>query len=156
MGAHEALRAGVLGGGGGGAGCRAAMTAADAGAQVIVIEKERIGITGSAFDSFTRSKGIIAAVRGYNPTDGPEVHYREAMAAARGLANPALVKAVAYDAPGPGPGALLRAESRGPHYRTDYPVEDESVGERNLVWGLERGTPAPRWDRPGSQQAGPA
>ena len=85
--------------GAGGAGCRAAMAAADAGARVVLIEKGRLGVTGSTFDPFTWGKGIIAAVEGYNPTGNPEVHFNEAMAAARGLADPDLVRAVAYDAP---------------------------------------------------------
>jgi fumarate reductase (CoM/CoB) subunit A len=85
--------------GGGGAGCRAAMAAADAGARVALIEKGRIGVTGSTYDPFTWGKGIIAAVEGYNPTDNPEVHFKEAMEAARGLADPNMVRAVAYEAP---------------------------------------------------------
>ena len=85
--------------GGGGAGCRAAMTASDAGSRVTIVDKGTVGVTGATYDDFTWGKGIIAAVRGYNPTDNPEVHYREAMEAARGLASPPLVRAVAYDAP---------------------------------------------------------
>ena len=86
--------------GAGGAGCQAAMAAADAGARVVLIEKGRLGVTGNTFDPFTWGKGIISAAKGYNPTDDPEVHYREAMGVARDMAVPALVKAVAYDAPG--------------------------------------------------------
>lgn len=96
---YQSLQTDVLIVGGGGAGCRAAMAAADAGARVVLIEKGRVGVTGGTFDPFTWGKGIIVAAEGYNPTDDPEVHYREAMAAARGLANPPLVKAVAYEAP---------------------------------------------------------
>ncbi len=97
--AYRIIETDVVVVGGGGAGCRAAMAAADCGARVTLIDKGRVGVTGSTFDPFTWGKGIIAAVEGYNPTDDPEVHFREAMAAARGLADPALVRAVAYEAP---------------------------------------------------------
>jgi succinate dehydrogenase/fumarate reductase flavoprotein subunit len=96
---YQTLQTDVLVIGGGGAGCQAAMAAADAGAEVTLLEKGRVGLTGNTFDPFTWGKGIIVAIQGYNPTDDPEVHVREAMAAARGLANPALVRAVAYEAP---------------------------------------------------------
>jgi fumarate reductase (CoM/CoB) subunit A len=96
---YQIVNTDVLVVGAGGAGCRAAMAAADAGARVVLIEKGKLGITGNTFDPFTRGKGIIVAAKGYNPTDDPEVHFREAIAAARGVANPTLVKAVAYDAP---------------------------------------------------------
>jgi succinate dehydrogenase/fumarate reductase flavoprotein subunit len=96
---YQLIETDVLVVGAGGAGCRAAMAAADAGARVVLIEKGRLGVTGNTFDPFTWGKGIIVAAEGYNPTDDPDVHYREAIAAARGLANPALVRAVAYDAP---------------------------------------------------------
>lgn len=96
---YQTIETDVLVVGAGGAGCRAAMAAADAGARVVLIEKGRLGVAGNTFDPFTWGKGIIVAAEGYNPTDDPEVHFREAMAAARGLANPTLVRAVAYDAP---------------------------------------------------------
>jgi fumarate reductase (CoM/CoB) subunit A len=96
---YQILQTDVLVIGGGGAGCRAAMAAADAGADVTLLEKGRVGFTGNTFDPFTWGKGIIVAVQGYNPTEDPEVHVREAMAAAHGLANPTLVRTVAYEAP---------------------------------------------------------
>jgi succinate dehydrogenase/fumarate reductase flavoprotein subunit len=96
---YRLIKTDVLVIGGGGAGCRAAMAAADSGARVLLMEKGRLGVTGSTFDPFTHGKGIIVAVEGYNPTDDPEVHVREAMAVARGMARPALVRAVAYDTP---------------------------------------------------------
>jgi fumarate reductase (CoM/CoB) subunit A len=96
---YQVIETDVLIVGGGGAGCRAAMAAADSGARVVLIEKGRLGVTGNTFDPFTWGKGIIVAAEGYNPTDDPEVHYREAVEVARGMANPTLVKAVAYDVP---------------------------------------------------------
>jgi fumarate reductase (CoM/CoB) subunit A len=96
---YRVIETDVLVAGGGGAGCRAAMAAADGGARVLLMEKGRLGVTGSTFDPFTHGKGISVAVKGYNPTDDPEVHYREAMATARKMARPALVRAVAYEAP---------------------------------------------------------
>jgi succinate dehydrogenase/fumarate reductase flavoprotein subunit len=42
--------------------------------------------------------------------------------------------------------ALLRQESRGPHYRTDYPQERASEFEKNLFWRLDHGeTYSIRW-----------
>ena len=85
--------------GAGGTGCSAAMAAADAGARVTLLDKGRLGLTGSTFDPFTWGKGITVAARGFNPSDDPEVHYRLAIEAARGLANPTLVRIVAEEAP---------------------------------------------------------
>ena len=81
--------------GAGGAGCSAAIAAADAGARVTLLDKGRLGLSGSTFDPFTWGKGITVAARGFNPSDDPEVHYRLAIEAARRLANPTLVRIVA-------------------------------------------------------------
>jgi aspartate oxidase len=41
--------------------------------------------------------------------------------------------------------ALLRAESRGPHFRTDYPQEGGEELAQSLLWRLDRGTVNHRW-----------
>jgi len=96
---YTVLDSDVLVGGAGGAGCCAAIVASDAGAHVTLLDKGRLGLTGSTFDPFTWGKGITVAARGFNPSDDPEVHYRLVIEAARGLANPILARIVAYEAP---------------------------------------------------------
>ena len=96
---YTVLDSDVLVVGAGGAGCSAAIVASDAGAHVTLLDKGRLGLTGSTFDPFTWGKGITVAARGFNPSDDPEVHYRLAIEAARGLANPVLARIVAYEAP---------------------------------------------------------
>lgn len=97
--ASETLETDVLVIGAGGAGCMAALAASDADARVLLLEKGRLGVSGSTFDPFTADKGITVAAAGYNPTTDPETHYAEALAAGRGLAVPSLARAVAYEAP---------------------------------------------------------
>jgi len=41
--------------------------------------------------------------------------------------------------------AQLRRESRGPHYRTDFPKEEESFGNRSLVWERKEGVLVAHW-----------
>jgi len=93
------LQTDVLVIGAGGAGCQAAMVASDLGATVTLIDKGRLGLSGATYDAFTWGKGITVAVSGFNMTDDPEDHCQKAMEAARGLANPALARLVAYEAP---------------------------------------------------------
>ena len=41
--------------------------------------------------------------------------------------------------------ASLRQESRGPHYRTDYPEERDETFGKNLFWKLDKDTYTTRW-----------
>jgi len=41
--------------------------------------------------------------------------------------------------------ALLRRESRGPHYRTDFPTEGGDAFVRKLVWRWEKKGCASSW-----------
>jgi len=85
--------------GAGGAGCCAAMAAADRGVSVTLLDKGRQGLAGATYDPFTRGKGLTVADARFNPNDDPEVHVRLAIEAARGLADPGLVRLVAYETP---------------------------------------------------------
>lgn len=93
------LQTDVLVIGGGGAGCRAAMSASDAGALVTMVEKGHLGRSGATYDPFTNGKGITVAAAGFSASDDPELHFQKAIEAARGLANPTLARLVAYEAP---------------------------------------------------------
>ena len=70
--------------GGGGAGLRAAVAAADCGAQVILVSKRKVGIAGAtAFP--------VAEMAGYNAGDiripgDTQSHYEDIMKAAQGMA----------------------------------------------------------------------
>jgi fumarate reductase (CoM/CoB) subunit A len=53
--------------------------------------------------------------------------------------------------------ALLRRESRGPHFRTDYPQEGGDQFRRWLVWRSRNGqTPRSAWETPGVIVRNPA
>jgi fumarate reductase (CoM/CoB) subunit A len=41
--------------------------------------------------------------------------------------------------------ATFRQESRGPHYRTDYPAERTDIFDKNLFWKLDHETYTTRW-----------
>lgn len=77
--------------GGGGAGMRAAIAAAESGKKVVLLSKgplARTGITPVA------GEGVEGAV---NAGDTPEFHYRDTVAAGRGLADENLVYALAQE-----------------------------------------------------------
>lgn len=84
--------------GGGGAGLRAAVAAADCGAQVILVSKRKVGIAGAtAFP--------VAEMAGYNAGDiripgDTQSHYEDIMKAAQGMADPKLAAITAANAPG--------------------------------------------------------
>ena len=84
--------------GGGGAGLRAAIAAADCGAQVILVSKRKVGIAGAtAFP--------VAEMAGYNAGDiripgDTQSHYEDIMKAAQGMADPKLAAITAANAPG--------------------------------------------------------
>ena len=94
---RKVVRTGVLVVGGGGAGMRAAIAAADCGAEVILASKLRLGKAGA-------TAYPIAEMAGYNagdvriPGDTRE-HFRDIMAAAQGTADPALAAITAANAP---------------------------------------------------------
>jgi L-aspartate oxidase len=64
-----------------------------------LLAKGKLGTSGNTFDPFTKGKGYLAAVKGYNPTDNPEVHLREILKVAGGLSDPKLARILAYEAP---------------------------------------------------------
>lgn len=94
----EELRADVAIVGGGGAASRAALSARLAGADVLMLAKAPVGVGGSTVHGASEIMSMGSS--GYGHTDdGPEVHYRDTMAAARGFIDPALVRVLAEDAP---------------------------------------------------------
>ena len=94
----EELQADVLVVGGGGAASRAALSARQAGADVLVLAKAPLGVGGSTVHGASEIMSMGASGFG-DRADGPEVHYRDTMAAARGFIDPKLVRALAEDAP---------------------------------------------------------
>jgi succinate dehydrogenase/fumarate reductase flavoprotein subunit len=89
------IAAGVLVVGGGGAGLRAAIAAAETGADVLLVSKARVGYRCNTF----LAKGAIAAAEG-DPRDNPDVHFEDTMRGGRGLNDPALVALMTGSAPG--------------------------------------------------------
>lgn len=96
--ATEELQADVVVVGGGGAASRAALSARLAGADVLVLAKAPLGVGGSTVHGASEIMSMGASGYG-DQQDSPEVHYRDTMAAARGFIDPALVRALAEDAP---------------------------------------------------------
>lgn len=96
--AVEELSADVVVVGGGGAASRAALSARLAGADVLVLAKASLGVGGSTVHGASEIMSMGASGYG-DAADGPEVHYRDTMAAARGFIDPALVRVLAEDAP---------------------------------------------------------
>lgn len=85
--------------GGGGAACRAAIAAADLGAQVTMVVKGRLGMTGATAFKISSMSGFTVADGQVDPADSPERHYEDIMAAAHGMADPKLARVVAEEAP---------------------------------------------------------
>ena len=96
--ATEELRADVVVVGGGGAASRAALSARLAGADVLVLAKAPLGVGGSTVHGASEIMSMGASGYG-DRQDSADVHYRDTMAAARGFIDPALVRALAEDAP---------------------------------------------------------
>ncbi|MBW1789597.1 MAG: FAD-binding protein, partial [Deltaproteobacteria bacterium] len=79
----------VIGGGGGG--LTAAIRAREAGADVVIVSKSRVGYGNNTFIS----KGVFAAATGRpDPADGPEAHVRDTFNGGRSINDPGLVRAV--------------------------------------------------------------
>jgi succinate dehydrogenase/fumarate reductase flavoprotein subunit len=84
--------------GAGGAAMRAAVSAAEQGARVIVVAKQPVGKGGSTVHGASEIMSMGAAGFG-DAKDGPDVHFRDTMDAATGFIDPLLVRALAEDAP---------------------------------------------------------
>jgi fumarate reductase (CoM/CoB) subunit A len=84
--------------GGGGAASRAAVSAAQAGAKVIVLAKAPVGKGGSTVHGASEIMSMGASGYG-SKDDAPEIHYRDTMQAATGFIDPKLVRVLAEDAP---------------------------------------------------------
>jgi succinate dehydrogenase/fumarate reductase flavoprotein subunit len=85
--------------GGGGAACRAAIAAADAGAQVAIVVKGQLGKCGATAYKVAEMGGFNAADGRVDPVDSPREHYGDIIAAAQGMADPQLARIVAEEAP---------------------------------------------------------
>ena len=86
--------------GGGAAGTRAALTAADQGAQVIIIDKAQVGLSGAT--NFTiKAEGTwgVQASLDMFYNDSIEDHYREVIQASEGVCDPELVKILVEEGP---------------------------------------------------------
>jgi succinate dehydrogenase/fumarate reductase flavoprotein subunit len=91
-------RADVVVVGAGGAAMRAAVSAAEQGAKVLVVAKQSVGRGGSTVHGASEIMSMAASGFG-DPKDSPEVHYQDTMNAGNGFIDPVLVRALAEDAP---------------------------------------------------------
>ena len=99
MSSDERIESDVLVIGAGAAGIRAALAAADVGADVILACRGPFLRYGSTFGSTSSSWGIQAAWDSEMPGDTVEDHYRESLDAGLGEADPVLVEILASYAP---------------------------------------------------------
>lgn len=73
--------------GGGGAGLRAAIAAANEGADVLMVSKARIGFATNTY----LSKAVIASSGWGNPEDGSDIHEEDTLSGGRFLNDPQMV-----------------------------------------------------------------
>ena len=90
----ERLPCDVLVIGGGGAGLRSAIEAREAGAEVILVSKSRVGHANNTYIA----KAVIASSGFGDPLDGSEVHLKDTVKGGRYLNDPDLVSLMAGDA----------------------------------------------------------
>jgi len=95
----EMLNTDVLIIGGGGAACRAAIEAAGVGVQVTMILKSKLGKSGTTAYKVAEMAGFNAADGLVDPGDCPEEHYKDIIRAGACMADPALARIVAEEAP---------------------------------------------------------
>ncbi|MBC7341489.1 MAG: FAD-binding protein [Clostridia bacterium] len=94
-----ALNADVLIIGFGSAGLRAALEAARAGAEVLVVGKDRLNEGGATGYGASEVAGFNVGDGATDPLDNPGEHYRDIMGAAQGMADPVLARMLAEEAP---------------------------------------------------------
>jgi len=85
--------------GGGGAAARAALSAAEAGANVRMAVKSKWLGSGSTATAFSELLAIAAAIGHQDENDHPEVHYEDTLDAGRGFIDPELVWTLASEVP---------------------------------------------------------
>jgi succinate dehydrogenase/fumarate reductase flavoprotein subunit len=91
--------------GAGAAGMMAARAASDEGAEVILTDKSLIGRGGATI----LAQMTVAVALGEAEPDSPDIHFEDTMAGSRGLADPAIVRAIVER----GPEVILEAERYG-------------------------------------------
>ena len=85
--------------GGGGAGLRAALEAQKENSEVIMIQKGKLGKSGTTACDASELAGYAAADGAADPKDNPEVHFEDIMNAAMGTCDKNLVKILVEEAP---------------------------------------------------------
>lgn len=96
----EKLNTDVLVIGSGGAGLRASIEASNNNADVLIVDKEKIGVsTSTRYHKHSPFSAFLAAISNTSPESRADVHIQEVMEAALGMANKELVEAVAFEAP---------------------------------------------------------
>ncbi|WP_457090545.1 FAD-binding protein [Microvirga sp. P5_D2] len=84
--------------GAGGAGLRVAYEAALSGAKTLIITKGRIAVSGATAVGLASSAGFAVPDGAGDPLDNPDVHYDDIMKAAKGCADPKLVRILVDEA----------------------------------------------------------
>lgn len=95
---HANLRTDVLIIGSGAAGLRAACSAQEAGADVVLISKGKTAQSGGTYYSVAELGAFNVPDGALDPTDSPEIFYRDIMDAALGMADSKLVALLAQEA----------------------------------------------------------
>jgi len=85
--------------GGGGAGVRAALSAAESGARVLMVLKGVLGSSGATAYRVSSVGGFQAATGLADPQDSPDEHFKDIVRAAQGMCSERLARIVASEAP---------------------------------------------------------
>ena len=94
----EEYKAGVLVIGAGAAGLRAAIAAKDSGADVLVVAKGKLAVSGATFDNLDNELNYQAAAGFRDKSDNPEKHFQEIVDMGLGMVNNELAWLVAQNA----------------------------------------------------------
>ena len=85
--------------GGGGAGVRAALSAAESGARVLMVLKDIFGSSGATVYRVSSIGGFQTATGLADPRDSPDEHFKDIVRAAQGMGSERLARIVASEAP---------------------------------------------------------
>jgi len=123
---YESVETDVLVIGAGGAGLRAALEARLAGARTILVNKGKIAVSGATAVGLASSAGFAIPDGAGDPEDNADVHYNDIMAAAKGCADPRLVRILVDEA--------IRAGEDMDRWNVKF-IEDPTTGKPLIAQG---------------------
>lgn len=137
---YEIIETDVLVIGGGGAGQRVALEASRQGAEVIIVNKGKLGESGCTTRAVSELSAYSAAFGHGDPRDKPYFHFRDTVNQGMGLANQKLVRILAEEAPT----RLVELEEMGARFKKkdnkfEQLLADASSFARACNYGADTG-----------------